>query len=315
MSRRAKIGSGVLVVLLALFLVISWYFAGLVITPHRVAIADSEVWLAERNGIPYEEQMAPFGEPQPFSVTGERDVEIKGWFFDNSAECAVIIAHGWSSNRLGSQKFMSTFWDLGCDVVVYDHRGHGESGGEYGTAGNLEKLDLLTVTDWVSAETSLPRSKIGWHGTSWGAATAIQAAALDNEIAFAIADSSFKDWETAIAERAIRDFGNPVKIFIGSSMSMAGMRTGTTYKTGSPYLAASDIEVPVLLIHSTTDLQTDSQQSAEIFSQLDPAISVFHHTEWGARHGRDIDVRPDEYRALVYDFIDIYVGEFGNTGR
>ena len=310
MSRRIKIGIGLVITLLVLFLAISFYFSSLIITPRRVPLVNSEAWLEERHGIPYAELMAPYGEPQFFSVIGEDNAMINGWLFDNSAECAVILAHGWSSNRLGSHKFMDVYWERGCDVVIYDHRGHGESGGEFGTGGNLEKFDLLYVTDWVSAETGLARNQIGWHGSSWGAATALQAAALDHEIAFVVADSSFRDWEAAIVERALRLYGSPVTPLLGTAMSLAGMRTSTNYQAASPYIAAREIVSPVMLIHSTTDTETESWQSADIFSQLNPDNSVFHNTDWGAEHTRDVYERPDEYRALVYDFIDTYVGGF-----
>ncbi|MGB1251768.1 MAG: alpha/beta hydrolase [Candidatus Promineifilaceae bacterium] len=313
MSRRAKVGVNVFLIVFGLYLVISWYFSGLIITPRRTKLSNSMTWLTERNGLSYEEQMAQFGEPQSFSVTGVEGVAIKGWFFDNSAECAVIIAHGWNSNRIGSHKFMDIFWDRGCDVVVYDHRGHGESGGEAGTGGNLEKLDLITVTEWVSAETGLPHSKIGWHGSSWGAATALQAAALDQEIGFVIADSSFKDWKTAIVERAVRQYGGSIQIFTPAAMSLSGIRTGTHYRDASPYDAVVAAAAPIMLIHSTGDTQTLSWQSADINAQLDPSNSEFHQTDWGAEHVRDVDVRPEQYRELVYQFIDTHVGEFGGV--
>ena len=93
-------------------------------------------------------------------------------------------------------------------------------------------------------------------------------------------------------------------------MSLAGMRTSTNYQAASPYIAAREIVSPVMLIHSTTDTETESWQSADIFSQLNPDNSVFHNTDWGAEHTRDVYERPDEYRALVHDFIDTYVGGF-----
>ena len=93
-------------------------------------------------------------------------------------------------------------------------------------------------------------------------------------------------------------------------MSLAGMRTGTRYQEATPYIAAREIVSPVMLIHSTTDTQTESWQSAEIASQLDPDNSIFYNTDWGAQHTRDVYERPDEYRAIIYDFIDTYTADF-----
>ena len=69
------------------------------------------------------------------------------------------------------------FWRRGCDLLLYDARGHGESSPALLSFGANERRDLKLVVDWLAKRTELPQSRIGLIGWSYGAATAIQAAA------------------------------------------------------------------------------------------------------------------------------------------
>lgn len=79
----------------------------------------------------------------------------------------------------------------------------------------------------------------------------------------------------------------------------------------SSTLAAKSIVSPVFLLHSQADVETLPYNSEEIASQLDRANSALYLTEWGSRHGWDSINYPDEYKALVDDFLAEYVGNFG----
>ena len=97
-------------------------------------------------------------------------------------------------------KYAPLFWERGCDLLIFDARYHGESTGDYGTYGYYEKLDTSKAIDWFSQQVGLPPERIGLLGESYGAATALETAALRPDIAFAAADSSYRDLETIISE-------------------------------------------------------------------------------------------------------------------
>ncbi|MFT6411105.1 MAG: alpha/beta superfamily hydrolase, partial [Flavobacteriales bacterium] len=75
-------------------------------------------------------------------------------------------------------KYAEAFVDLGLNVVVFDLRAHGQSGGENCTYGYCEKHDVSSIIDWLTA--SGVEGQIGLYGTSLGGAIALQTAAIDD---------------------------------------------------------------------------------------------------------------------------------------
>lgn len=300
------------------FIGLCWFFSGKIIQPNassleldRAKITGKWNW-----GTTAEELMINLSEPEVFSLISEDEITIKGWYFQHpdTADCGVVMAHGWSASRIGMLKFADVFWDCGCDLVLYDHRMHGESGAAAATAGIKEKMDLIKVTEWLQKRKSFTNQQIAWVGESWGAATVLQAGSLDKDIAFIVADSPFQDWDSAIFERAIRDYGDWVSMIAPSVMKLVDWRAGVDHNQASPKEAVKNIKEPVFLIHSQTDPETASTQSVNIAKNLNPDNSRFHHTNWGSLHVQDIITRPEEYRALLYDFIQEEVGFFGRCG-
>lgn len=269
--------------------------------------------MPEKWGMTYEEVTAQLPTPIDFSVQSVDEVTIKGWVYDHpdTARCAVIYSHGWGSSRVGMLKFADLFWDCGCDLIFYDHRMHSESGGIVATAGIKEKEDLLKVTEWVQDNYGYVDQQIAWFGESWGGATVLQAGATDKDVAFIVADSPFQDWDSAIFERGRRQYGEWMMMIAPAIMGLVDWRAEVDHDEANPKEAAKSIKEPVFLIHSKGDKATASYQSENIAKNLPTATSEFHHTDWGSDHVQDIITRPDEYRALLYRFIQDKVGTFG----
>src|SRR6185369_7667751 len=85
------------------------------------------------------------------------------------------------------------------NVLLLDHRGHGDSGGLRTTIGYEERLDVHAAVD-VLVERGL--GPVGIFGMSMGAATAILAAAEDERIAAIVADSPYARLRWAVARSA-----------------------------------------------------------------------------------------------------------------
>jgi len=197
---------------------------------------------------------------------------------------------------------MRTMIDCPCNLVFYDQRAHGASGETYPTGGILESKDLYAVTSWVNQQKNIPFDRIGWLGSSWGAAASLQAGAMDQDVAFIIADSPFQDWYSAVFERAILEYGSYVKLLAPTVFTIVNFKTGVNYKNASALLSANKINEPVLLIHSKTDPETSSSQSVNISKNLRSPHSVFYETEWGNLHTQDVVNDPENYKILVDKF-------------
>ncbi|MEM7574090.1 MAG: alpha/beta fold hydrolase [Bacteroidota bacterium] len=230
---------------------------------------------------------------------------------DHPEPCAIIMAHGYTDNRSGTFKYAHLFKECGCDLFIYDHRGHGLSSGDFLTGGVLEARDLQEITAWIIAERGLSPKRIGWLGESWGAATVLQAAADYDSVGFVIAESPYQDWRTAITERADRDYGKWLRIFTPGAFAWAKVRSGVSPNAASPIKAAPRIEVPTLIFHSLADAETSPDQSQNVFNALPAATpKALHLLDWGSIHAHNVIDRPREYKELVLEFLEREVAGF-----
>jgi len=305
--------SAVVLLFIAASLGMVWFFSSLILHPGETSLEKTKNQIAENWGTTYDSLMSNLNKPEDIIVPGEDNIQLSGWYFDNpdTVKCGVVFTHGWGSTRGGMLKFADMFWDCGCDLVFYDHRAHNATKEGYGTAGIKEKLDLIHISNWLEQKAGLTSSQIAWVGESWGAATALQAGAMDEDVAFILADSPFQDWTSAIFERGVRDYGSAILKIAPVIMWVVDMRAGVNHKEASPLLVAKNIKEPVLLIHSQADSETASSQSVNIAETLNPSTSQFVHTDWGSDHVMDAVNRPEDYRKLVYVFINENVGSFG----
>lgn len=289
--------------LLISYFSIAWYLSNLILFPES-SHAATQSWIAQEWGTTYEEIMAKLPEPQDFTIHSFDNTELKGKYFarTDTATCVVIAAHGWTSTWAGMLKYVPALADCSCDLVMYDHRGHGTSEKAFPTGSINESKDLLAVTEWVQQERGFTDEQIGWLGASWGGAAALKAGATQKKVGFIIADAAFQDWHSAIFERATRDYGAWTNLISSGVMEVVNWRTGIDYRQASPLATADKISEPVLLIHSKMDASTDSQQSVNIAKKLN-AQSVFHHLTWGGDHTQDVLIHQEKFRAVVKEFL------------
>ena len=188
-------------------------------------------------------------------------VTLRGWRFPTTAprRGVLVYLHGSADNRQSGIGFAQRFVPRGFEVVAYDSRAHGDSGGEACTYGFYEKKDLARALDAVGATSAIV------FGTSLGGAVALQAAAEDSRIAGVISQSAFADLETVVRERA------PfiaTKAEVRRALAIAEERGRFKVGEVSPRAAAARIRVPVLLIHGEKDRATRPSHARAIFAAL-----------------------------------------------
>ena len=252
--------------------------------------------------------------PDPKTILIENgDVTLEGWFYENpdNADCAVMLLHGYTSTRAGAMQYAPLFWDRGCHLLAYDARGHGNSSDAFHTYGYYEKEDGTAVYNWLLNETELSSEQVGLTGVSYGAATSLQMAPLIDP-AFVIADSSYQDLHTIVSVQAVNMFGEWVNLFVPGAFFMAELRTGMDADEVSPRNAVVGIDTPLLIVHSLQDEFTSSINSEGIYENANKDTAVLKINDWGAPHGADIFERPDEYEAMVDEFLAEFAAEFGN---
>jgi pimeloyl-ACP methyl ester carboxylesterase len=198
---------------------------------------------------------------EPFEWQGD-GVPLVGWWFHApppGARGTVVFLHGVADNRGAGVGAAEHFVPLGFDVVAYDSRAHGESGGDACTYGFYEKRDLARVLD------HLPRTPIVVMGASMGASVALQAAAEDRRIAGVISVAAFAELRTAAIERApfFASQGN-----IEDAFRLAEAAARFRVDDVSPAALAPRITAPVLLVHGDADKETPYANALRIYAGL-----------------------------------------------
>ncbi|CUS05051.2 conserved protein of unknown function [Candidatus Promineifilum breve] len=308
MKRRSLwiVFGSILLALLLVYAVVSWLFAGLMIAAPAPSLAEERA----ATGDP-----ADFGLPPPENITIQSgDVTLSGWYFDNPAEgqCGVMFMHGFVGSRYQALYWAPLFWERGCDILAYDHRGHGDSSPGFFTYGYFEKEDALAAFRWFQERAGLAEGQIGVGGVSYGAAIALQLAPKIPDAPFILADSSYRSVAGIVGARGQAQVGRFLaRLLVPGVLAIAQMRTGMDAAAVSPETAIADAQMPVLLIHSRTDDFTPYTHSEAIFANSDQRRTVLHVNEWGSSHAADIGTDFAAYKQLFDTFMAEFAPAFG----
>ncbi len=291
---------------LLVYLGITYVMSGLVLDTPLRSLEESRTMGAERWHLNLDSLQAALPPPAEVEFANPTDgIVLRGWLFRQpDPSCAVIFSHGYHDNRVSMLKYTPYFDRCGCDLLLYDHRGFGESEEAYATGGVNEAADLLAAHKFLARETGLSDDRIGWLGESWGAATVLLAAGRGTVTpAWIVAESPFADWESAVVERGVRDYGPALALLTPGTFWWVSQRSGTDFYTASPLLAAERIDAPVLLLHSLSDTLTAPAQSDRIAERIRPELLTYHALDWGAWHAHNVVWRPRAYEELMMEFV------------
>ncbi|MEO1290773.1 MAG: CocE/NonD family hydrolase, partial [Chloroflexota bacterium] len=184
---------GMLVFVLA-YVGISWVVASLIIEYRDMIDRDDLEWQA----IYAPDWDVPITETVEI-MNGERVLVAD--IYDNPADsdCGVITLHGLGGDRALVRQYGPLFYQMGCDVITYDFAPRNNN--VFLTYGHDEKDDLSVVLAWFADNTGLSTEQIGLFGTSYGAATVLQALPENDSITWAIADSSYASLSQVLSDQ------------------------------------------------------------------------------------------------------------------
>jgi pimeloyl-ACP methyl ester carboxylesterase len=188
-------------------------------------------------------------------------ISLSGWrcAAEGQRRGTIIYLHGIADNRGSAAGAIRRYRPRGFDVLAYDSRNHGRSGGDVCTYGYYEKQDARSLID------SAPSGPVILLGTSLGAAVALQAAADDTRVSTVIAAEVFSDLRTVAIERAPSLLPHWA---IDRAFAIAESRGHFQVADVSPVKAATRLTIPVLLIHGADDLDTRPDHSNRVFEAL-----------------------------------------------
>ena len=238
-------------------------------------------------------------------------VTLRGWFLPVAgSDRAVVIVHGRNSTRTGDNGQLlsdaAVLVGSGYNVLLFDFRAHGLSGGQRYTLGADEQRDVLGAVAYLAGR-GFSAERLGFWAHSMGAATVLLAAASSPALHAIVADSSFARLEDLLAKELPRASGLP-GFFNPPILLFGRLLFGMDTTVLNPVDAVAALPPrSVFVIHAEADGLVPVEHAHRIAAAAGPAVYDFWIVP-GARHDRVSAVVPDEYRARVLAFFRARLG-------
>lgn len=221
----------------------------------------------------------------------------------------MVIVHGIERYYFDMLETAFNYLENGFNVLIYNQRHTGKSGGDDYTFGFYERYDLDSVVKYVKKK--LPGGRVGVHGYSMGAATAIMHSEInekDKDVNFYIVDSPYHEMKDAIR---LGIEAENIPIIPTSYIRLVGnlytkLKSGFSYDDVKPGEAVKNITVPMMLIHGTNDNVCAPESSRIIYNNISHNKKELWLVE-GARHIRAINIVGKEYYNRIFSFINQYI--------
>lgn len=241
------------------------------------------------------------------TVTADDGTSLKGTYIPyGKSEKSVILIHGIYSNRSMMTPYIPMYRKMGCNVLLIDLRGHGESGGRL-TWGIRETGDLGKWHQFL--ETVHPDGTVGLHGVSLGAAMSLlYGGTLDGEaLHFIIADSAYADLLKLGREKVYGAYGDD-RLLFGMDVINPFFQGAMYWHTGKwpsdiePVDAVRRMTAPVLFLHGDEDRLIPPEAAEELGRAAGSRRKEVRLFE-GAGHAMSFAVNPAGYTKAVTDFL------------
>lgn len=227
-------------------------------------------------------------------------VPLAGWFVPRAgATRAVVLLHGHQGSRRQMLARARFFHAQGYAVLLYDARGHGESGGDRVSIGWFEGNDLVGAIAFVRERGA---RDVGVIGMSQGAATIALAAERLRDVKWAVLESSYPSLRDAVDRRFRRTFLVPGALGGLLMVPFAEWRLGISVDQIAPIDHVGRLPCPVLILHGRDDTHTLADAAEAMFARVSTPKALWIVP--GAAHVDFYGFAKDEYERRVLAFVD-----------
>ncbi|MFN8595280.1 MAG: alpha/beta hydrolase [Anaerolineae bacterium] len=226
---------------------------------------------------------------------------LRGWYVPAvKSTRTLIICPGANGSIDADAVFLPWFHNLDLNMLIFDWRAHGRSGGSTVTLGYDERYDLIAAVGYAKARGA---DKIGVLGFSMGGAVAISTAAVCPDIAAVAADSAFVHVLTAVAT-GLAERGLPDGLsysFARLILMVEGWRLGKDLFEADPVRWIDRVAPrPILLMYGERDLYAPRAEVELLYRRAGEPKSIWRVPD--AAH-RELHLKqPDEYRQRLTEF-------------
>jgi len=168
----------------------------------------------------------------------------------------VLVLHGIHDRKESMLGWANRLVAAGYRVFRVDSRGHGHSSGDWLTYGVQESRDLSRLLDALDT-CGLIVGPVGVMGVSYGAATAIEWAAIEPRVKAVVAVAPFASLREVVPLYFRRMFPRASRLvpswLLNAVIARAGRLGGFDPDQASPRAAITRTHAPILLIHGRAD--------------------------------------------------------------
>lgn len=238
------------------------------------------------------------------SFLTDDQVNLRGfWIPSPGSRRVVILLHGFAGSLDPDLRYAPHLHNAGFNVLMFDFRAHGRSGGRLTSLGALETRDVRAAVNFALAKDC---DRIGLLGFSMGGRAAIIAAPTLTNVNAILADGTPPRLVYAVTQNlCLRKVPLPISWLSARLMLIgASIITGCNLFTHDPLFAASLLPaIPVLFFHGEKDRYAASGQMRQMVQNAGPRAQSWFVPE--AKH-RDIEnTRPAEYLQKLIEFFTV----------
>jgi len=292
-------------VVLLLCCLLGAYIAIKVIKPNRRSLLESSIM--EEEFYPGLQRFYKNNLKNTYTIKSRYGYNLQAYYFESSPENKIymVMAHGHTYTHHGCVKYAQMMMRLGYNVILFDERYHGNSGGNFTTLGHYEKWDLYDV---ISDTFNRYGEDIfmGTYGESMGAATVLLEGAKDNRIKFIVSDCGFSSFEQVLRDVMTKRFHIPVFPFFHFAKLFFWIFTKARMKGISPIKALDSINVPIMFVHGEGDNYIPYSHSIKMHEYYQGEKKIFIAGN-NADHASSYQSDTENYEKNINEFLNSYI--------
>jgi len=251
---------------------------------------------------PLEANPKTFGHDfEKFQAKSQDGVLLDGWFVPAKIKTGTVIfvLHGWGANRsdiLIPTIFLAEHYNL----VYFDFRNHGTSGGSLSSLTCSEVGDFTAVVDRVRQTRPDAARQMAVFGFSMGASAAISGAAAMPDIRAVVAESPFASFNETVVRFANLFYGIP-RFVVPVTLMFVRMRLGFDPESCAPLYHADKLSPrPLFIIQGGSDLRMPPSEGQGIYEIAKEPKDIW--VVPGADHGEASEKGGEEYQKRIIKF-------------
>ncbi|MDP3980765.1 MAG: alpha/beta hydrolase [Chlamydiota bacterium] len=220
-------------------------------------------------------------------------IELAGWFIPCQKQApAIIICHSYPNDK-GDAFMISKFLAKHFNLLLFDFRAHGQSGGHYCTFGLHETVDLEAAIHWLQDHNM---NTMGLFGMSMGATVCMMKEYPS--IKAMVLDSGYISLESIILNMFNR-LGILRMLLIRLLNTLGKIFLKNNVLTINTVASMNRTSIPVFIIHGLKDQRTPVEQARQL-KEAYPMAELWLVPD--AEHLQAYETCSDEYADRVTSF-------------